>query len=102
MHALKTIVISLSVALILGLGLLVYGLTQNWHRMAGTAPPVPAAGWGSVALQQAPEARLRAVTAAGDTLALHVSEADGARDRVIVVNPANGAVLGTFWIGAAP
>lgn len=105
MRVLKTIVIGLGAVLVLGFGLLIYGLTQNWHRVVGPAPRLTvgsAAGWGAVALQQPPAARLRAVTAAGDLVVLHVGEDDAARDRLIVLNPASGAVVGTFWMTQAP
>lgn len=101
MQALKTIVIGLGVVLVLGFGLLIYGLTQNWHRLARQAAG-PSAGWGEVALRQPPAARLRAMQAMGNHLALHVSEGDGARERVVVVDPASGAVVGTFWMAERP
>lgn len=102
MQALKTIVISLGVVLVLGFGLLIYGLTQNWHRLSDTAKPAGARNWGDVALRQPSAARLRAIEAVGSHLALHMSEGDGVRERVVVVDPASGAVVGTFWIAERP
>jgi hypothetical protein len=109
MQALKTIVIGLGVVLVLGFGLLIYGLTQNWHRLASPARPAAgqSAGWGEVALRQPPQAHLRAMQAVGNHLALHLvdaegAEGDGARERVVVVDPASGAVVGTFWLAEGP
>ena len=103
MRALKTIVITLGLVLIGGIGLLIYGLSQNWHRLAseGTPRPGPAtAGWGRVALGDAGAGRVSAITAAGDLVAVHLRSERG--DRVVVVDPRTGGVVGTFTVGEAP
>lgn len=100
MQALKTIVIGLGMALVLGFGLLIYGLTQNWHRLASTART--SAGWGDVALRQPATSRVRAMQAVGSHLILHMEDRDEARERLIVLDPANGAVVGTFWVTVGP
>jgi hypothetical protein len=104
MRALKTIVIGLGVALVVGFGLLIYGLTQNWHRLAGTARlgAGQGAGWGDVMLGQPAASRLRAMAAVGNHLVLHVVDTEGARERLLVVDPASGALVGTFWMTGTP
>ncbi len=112
MRALKTIVITLGVVLLGGMGLLIYGLSQNWHRGA-EAPPRPGAaataplataplatGWGRAVLGDAAAGRVSAVTAAGDLLAVHLRGERG--DRVVIVDPRTGGVVGTFTVGDAP
>jgi hypothetical protein len=107
MRALKTIVITLGVVLLGGMGLLIYGLSQNWHR-AADAPPRPgpavtaplATGWGRVALGDATGSRVGALTAAGDLVAVHLRGERG--DRVVIVDPRTGSVVGTFTVGDAP
>lgn len=107
MRALKTIVITLGVVLLGGMGLLIYGLSQNWHRGA-EAPPRPGAaataplatGWGRAVLGDAAAGRVSAVTAAGDLLAVHLRGERG--DRLVIVDPRTGSVVGTFTVGDAP
>lgn len=105
MKALKTIVITLGVVLAGGFGLLIYGLTQNWHRAADPAPttaaraPVTAGSWGPVTLGN-PNERIAGVTASGDLLVVQLTE--GQTSRLLVVDPRSGRVLGSFTAGAQP
>jgi hypothetical protein len=107
MHTLKTIVIALGVVLVAGFGLLIYGLTQNWHRTAGapaasvTTARVPVAGatWGNIPVGTANE-RIAGVTASGELVVVHVTGDQGGR--LVVVDPRNGRVVGTFVMGSAP
>ncbi len=109
MRALKSIVIALGLVLVAGFGVLVYGISQNWHRMAmplmpaiAPAPPVAvvSGGWGSVALPHFPGARVAAVTASGDLVIVHLHAESG--DRLVTVDPRTGAVVGTFAVGEGP
>lgn len=104
MRALKTIVIGLGILLVVGFGLLIYGLTQNWHRLAGTPRPGVAAesGWGDVMLRQPAGTRIRGLAAAGGHVVVQLGDGEGARERLVVLDPASGAVVGTFWIAEAP
>jgi len=104
MRALKTIVFSLGLVLLGGLGLLIYGLSQNWHRATETpaatravAPPIAGAGWGRVALGDGAAGRVESVSPAGDLIAVHLRGERG--DRVVVVDPRSGAIVGSFTAG---
>jgi hypothetical protein len=101
MRAVKTIVIVMSVVLVAGFGLLIFGLTQNWHRATEPAAPVVTAGslraWGSVGLGQPPGSKVVGMTASGNLVVLHLTLPDG-NDRIVVVDPARGAVTGTFGV----
>lgn len=105
MHTLKTIVIALGVVLVAGFGLLIYGLTQNWHRTTTAAPPSRASvapgasGWGNVSVGATNE-RIAGVTPAGDLIVVQVAGEQGSR--LVVVDPRNGRVIGGFVTGTAP
>jgi hypothetical protein len=107
MQALKTVVIVLGFIIVAGFGLLIFGLTQNWHRPAETAAPALApptvrvpmsgSGWGSVTLSLPANAKIRSVIAAGPLVVVHV---EGSPEQLITLNPATGAVVGTFTVPA--
>ncbi len=114
MQALKTVVIVLGFIIVAGFGLLIFGLTQNWHRPAETAAPAPVAatvrvpmsgaGWGNVTLSLPAGAKIRSVTAAGPLVVVHVEGPSGElkspSEQLITLNPATGAVVGTFTVPA--
>lgn len=102
MQALKTIVITLGVVLVAGFGLLIYGLTQNWHRLTDVAKPASLRSWGEVAPAAGP-ATVRAMTAVDNLLVVQVEEGAGdtARTKLLVLDPATGATVGTFVVPGA-
>ena len=114
MRALKTIVVVLGALIILAFGLLVYGLSQNWHRLNAPAPtaaqvPVPRAAegpakpeaaWGHVSLGLPADSRIQSVTPVGNFVVVHV--ASGGDERLLVLDPATGAVVGTFAVTGKP
>jgi len=109
MRALKTIVFTLGALVIVAFGLLVYGLSQNWHRLSGppsgsqpaaAAAKAPAAAWGHVGLGQPADSRIESVTAAGNLIVLQV--VSGGDERLVVLDPASGAVVGTFGVTDKP
>ena len=104
MQALKTIVITLGVVLTIAFGLLIYGLSQNWHRAAeapvATRPAAPAGSWGSVTLGT-PGERITGVTAAGDLAVVQLTNEHGG-SRLHVVDPRSGRVVGGFVTGNPP
>ena len=103
MQTLKTIVIALGVVLVAGFSLLIFGLSQNWHRATDAAPSVraPAAGstWGAVPLGAVNE-RIVGVTASGDLIVVQLATDQGSR--LVVVDPRNGRVVGAFIAGGVP
>jgi hypothetical protein len=110
MRALKTIVITLGALVIGAFGLLVYGLSQNWHRLSSPPPATnaqamtgakaAAATWGHVALGQPADSRIQSVTAAGNLIVLQV--VSGGDERHVVLDPASGSVVGTFGVTDSP
>ena len=106
---LKIVVIALGVLMLAaGVGVVV-GLTRNFNAIsARTAPPAPAAveaaappmAVGERALTLPKGARLIDVVPAGARLALRVELATGA-ERLILLDPATGAVAGTVDIRPA-
>jgi len=104
MQALKTIVITLGAVLVAGFGLLVYGLTQNWHRATETAPASRASGagsaWGTVPIGAAGE-RIVGVTPSGDLVVVQLASEQGG-SRLVVVDPRSGRVLGSIVTGGQP
>lgn len=99
MQALKTIVITLGAVLVAGIGLLIYGLTQNWHRLGDAAKPAGTRNWGEVALGGGP-ATVRAMTAIEGFLVVQIEEGagDGVRTRLLVLDPATGVTVGAFVV----
>jgi hypothetical protein len=109
MRALKTIVFTLGALVLVAFGLLVYGLSQNWHRLstppsssqpAAATAKTPAATWGHVGLGQPADSRIQSVTAAGNLIVLQV--VSGSDERLVVLDPASGAVVGTFGVTDKP
>ncbi len=107
MRALKTIVVVLGALVVVAFGLRVYGLSQNWHRLNEKAPaPVaagaarPSAAWGKVGLGLPADSRIQSVTPAGSLVVVQV--VSGSEERLVVVDPASGAVVGTFAVTGKP
>lgn len=105
MRALKTIVVVLGVLILVAFGLLVYGLSQNWQRVvAPAAAPVasrkPPASWGRASLSLPPDSHIQSVTPAGNLVVVQV--AAGSDERLVVLDPATGAVVGTFALTGKP
>lgn len=108
MRALKAVVFGLGILCIGAFGVLVWlVLSGGLSREAAVKAPVPspAAGaapggpvWGDLALGQPPGSTLAALVPSGDTLALHFRAPDGV-ERVIVVDPRTGRVLGRILPG---
>ncbi len=100
MRALKTIVIALGIALVAGFGLLVFGLTQNWHRLtdAATRPAADARAWGRVSLGQPPLTQIQSMVAAGDLVVVQIGRPSG-EQQLFVLDPARGTVVGRFTVG---
>lgn len=89
MAALKAIVVILGVLIVIGTGLLVYLLATGAHTGASVAA---ASG---IALPKGAE--VTGMAGLGDRLALHV-KAPGAPDRIMIIDPARGRLLGTITL----
>jgi hypothetical protein len=90
MAALKIVVVALGVMIVLGTGLLVYMLATGGRNGASVASA-------SIALPKG--AAVAGMAGLGDRLALHVTQ-PGAPDRIMIVDPAHGRILGTITLEA--
>lgn len=106
MRGLKILVIGLGIAVVIAFLTLVAVIFNRGGRPADTAtradasrPPVHAS-WGRVMADNAPGARIQSVTTSGNLIVLHVyTQLPGQDERLIVLDPATGAVTGVFQIG---
>jgi hypothetical protein len=103
MRALKAVVISLGVLCLGAFGVLVYLVTAKTGARVEkatviSAPATPAPLWGDLDLGMPRGSRIVSLQGAGDTLAIHLRLPDGA-ERVIVVDPRAGAVIGRISPG---
>jgi hypothetical protein len=103
MKALKILVMSMGLLIVIGIGLVGYGLTRGTPRPAatpgtaeiGTPAPTPATPF---AFQYpAPKgSRLEQVLAAGDRVVLRYSSPDG--DRLVFLDSHSGQLAGTILL----
>lgn len=104
MQAIKALVIGMGLVLVAGIGLLGYGLYNKSAKRpsaVSSVGDVPAAtAFGTVQLPVAPGARLLHLQEAGGRLAVLVDE--GGTQRIIVLDPVAGSVLGSFVPAAQP
>lgn len=105
MRAIKAIVTLMTLLLVVGLGLLGYGLySKSKHLSADRAPEPPESaaapiGASSVALPQG--ARIVDMVAAGERVVLRVEGGEGGEHgRLLIVDPLRGAVVGTVTFTA--
>ncbi|MBF0563478.1 MAG: hypothetical protein HQL37_16035 [Alphaproteobacteria bacterium] len=103
MNALKALVLTMTLLIIAGLGLVAYGvLTRaSRHPAPAASDAKPGTPFGAIALKQPEGSRLQTIAAADGRLFLHV-DAGGRGPRVLVVDPVNGSLLGTLVLGAEP
>ena len=116
MHAIKAVVALMGVLLLLGLGLLGYGLyvksreIRQVGQVGATAPatseraasvPAGVLDFGTIRLDLPPGAAIRQMAAAGDRIVLRVAAPDG-EERLLVIDPARGRLTGTFLFPAPP
>jgi len=91
MRALKVIVVVLGIAVLAAFATLVAG--------AGARPPVHAS-WGRTMLDQPAGTRIQSVTASGNLIVLQLyTLSPGQDERLVVLDPATGAVGGIFVVG---
>ena len=89
-------------ALVIGMGVLIVVATMVLivliaHRLTGSAPVAPAAA-GPVLLDEPAGSRIVTIAPAGDRLAVQLQ--GGGPDRVLLVDPRSGAVMGRIALRA--
>lgn len=97
MKAIKALVAFMGVLLIAGLALLGWGLYSQAGKMATKSKPRSVAAaddFGAVAVPVPAGARIDQVLVAGDRLVLRLAGAGA--ERLVVLDPASGAVAGSF------
>src|SRR5262245_19677354 len=116
MRALKALVIFLGILLVIGTGVLIWGIARQIDRMSqaeaddevtpavNTAPAVvtnEVAPWGRLDLKLPSGTRIQSVTNAGEYMVLHLyTGAPGLDERVIVIDPGCGTLMGTVNLGS--
>ena len=101
MNGLKTLVIGMGLLIVIGIGLIGYGLSRSGHRADSTPTAVSAAAPGGYFASELPVphgAKLTAVTATSDRLVLHFSHPDG--DRILLLDAHSGQVTGSVTLTA--
>ncbi|MBL8702258.1 MAG: hypothetical protein JNK67_27985 [Alphaproteobacteria bacterium] len=112
LKTLRLLVFGLGICVVLAFAVLVAVIVQRGGRPAEEAamprgavePPLIAAErapWGRLALDQPAGTRIQSVTSSGDFIVLHLyTGAPGQDERIVVLDPANGGLVGTFALGA--
>lgn len=105
MRALKVIVVVLGIAVLAAFATLVALIVNRAGRGgdeaagAGARPPIHAS-WGRVMLDQPAGTRIQSVTASGNLIVLQLyTLSPGQDERLVVLDPATGAVNGIFVPG---
>jgi hypothetical protein len=106
MRGLKILVAVLGVAVLAAFITLVIVILQRGGRVpegttaVGSARPPVHASWGRVLLDQPAGTRIQSVTPSGSLIVLQLYTATPGQDeRLVVLDPATGAVTGSFAFG---
>jgi hypothetical protein len=89
MRTLKILVIGMGILLVLGVGLLFWGVARQAGRLAD-------ASWGKSGLGQTAGTKVQEMVAAGRYVVVRVA-ADGG-ERLLVLDPATGALVGEWRV----
>ena len=106
MRALKIVVVVLGIAVLAAFATLVTVISTRGGRgaeggqpSAGMRPPLHAS-WGRAMLDQPSGTRIQSVTASGNLIVLQLyTQSPGQDERLVVLDPATGAVSGIFVLG---
>mgnify|MGYP006273809583 CR=1 FL=1 len=105
MRALKIVVVVLGIAVLAAFATLVTVISTRGGRgaegqpSAGMRPPLHAS-WGRAMLDQPAGTRIQSVTASGNLIVLQLyTQSPGQDERLVVLDPATGAVSGIFVLG---
>lgn len=106
MRALKSAVVSMAVLLLIGVGALLGVVIERNLRPPAAASPVqgaPAPSFGKLGLGSAPGTRIQEMATADGLLILRLTPPAGqGEERVVVVEPRTGRVIGTIAAGDQP
>jgi cytoskeletal protein RodZ len=115
MRALKALVTIMAVIIVVGVGAVIWGIVRQANKLTEppeTSPPLQGASivgeernapWQNLVLNQPAGTRIATVTSAGDLVVLHLyTETPGRDERVVIVDPGTGTLLGTITLGAKP
>ena len=114
MRALKALVTIMAI-IVVGVAAVIWGLVRQYGKLTEppeTSPPLQGASivgeernapWQNLALGQPPGTRIATVTSAGDLVVLHLfTETPGRDERLVIVDPGTGTLLGTVTLGPKP
>jgi hypothetical protein len=90
MRALKIMVVVMAVLIVLGTTGLMIAIARRWSAPVPPVAQLPA--WVSAALDEPVGTHIVGITAVGDRLAVQLQ--GGGADRVVLIDPATGAVAG--------
>lgn len=99
MKAIKGLVIFMGVLLLVGLGLLGYGMSAK-VRKPESRPVVAEARFGAVEVPLPAGSRVEQMVVAGERVVLRV--VGGGPERLVVLDPAAGRVAGSFTLAPEP
>jgi hypothetical protein len=115
MRALKALVAILTVLLVVGFGALIWGIVRQASKLAEPPAEVSApltgtavvnderAPWQTLLLDQPPGTRIASVTSAGDLMLLQLFTGSAGQDeRILVIDPGTGTLLGTIAVTGKP
>ncbi|GEM_PF-653254 len=114
MRALKALVAVMTVLLVIGFGIVIWGIARQINRATETppetaAPASPAAQearrvpWGRLMLDQPPGTHIAGVSGAGGLVVVHLYTGEPGRDeRLVVIDPDRGTLLGTVSVTGGP
>lgn len=94
MHALKALVIGMGVLIVAGVIVVVVTIANRAGELGETA----AQSFGTAGLGLPAGTDIVAIVGAGDRLAIH-ARVPGEGDRIVIVDPDSGAVVGTVTAG---
>jgi hypothetical protein len=95
-RGLKILTVVMAVLIVLATTVLVVTIARRLIARAPTAP-VATASIGAVVLDEPAGTRIATIATAGDRLAVQLQ--GGGADRVILLDPQSGAVVGRFSLG---
>ncbi|MDO8605182.1 MAG: hypothetical protein Q7R40_01480 [Phaeospirillum sp.] len=107
MKALKGLVAFLGLLLVVGLGVLGYGLYTNAHlkgakagAAAPSSPPATTAEFGTVQIPLPAGSRIEQMIGVGDRVVLRL--VGGGPEKLLVIDPGQGRVAGAFVLAPEP